>query len=266
MSHTFQFGHGDFFGTTKKSHHVPGITLSHRIASGEVETHTHADGHFIWVTGGRYVTSARGEAVSSSGEFIYTPPGVEHRDHFAGGRGSFFAISIHADRLSEWSQVIAPPDHAQRIAHPSVLGAAWELMRECRQTPDSALLMEALCVHIFARLGDWKNAKKPPPWLTRAREVLSDCAAGDLTLGDVAQTVGVHPIHFTRSFRAHFGCTPGEFLRVRRLERAAALLQGSALSLPEVALEVGFADQSHFTRKFSAMFGVAPGEFRRLTV
>jgi AraC family transcriptional regulator len=35
------------------------------------------------------------------------------------------------------------------------------------------------------------------------------------------------------------------------------------LSLAEIAISAGFANQSHFTRVFSTLVGVSPGEWRR---
>ena len=48
------------------------------------------------------------------------------------------------------------------------------------------------------------------------------------------------------------------------LAKARELLTDSKLSLSEVALAVGFADQSHLTRRFREIVGVSPGQFRRL--
>jgi AraC-like DNA-binding protein len=49
----------------------------------------------------------------------------------------------------------------------------------------------------------------------------------------------------------------------RRVERAKQLLHaGTDLSLAEVALHAGFADQSEFCRHFKRLLGVTPGQFR----
>jgi AraC family transcriptional regulator len=262
MHQTLRFGHGNFFGAVRRTQHRDGIALAHRIASGAVEPHTHSDAHFVWVTGGRYVSSAHGGPPERSATFVYNPPGVEHRDHFKGGKGSFFTISILPARLKEWCAV--PPRDAFHIACPRVRGAAWELLLECREGVDSTLQVEALCAELFALIDVRQVDRMPPPWLSLAREVLHDRAEDDLTLGEVARAAGVHPIHFTRAFRQHFGSTPGDYLRRCRLERATDLLRRSALPLCDVALACGFADQSHFTRKFTKAFGVAPAEYRRL--
>jgi AraC family transcriptional regulator len=72
-------------------------------------------------------------------------------------------------------------------------------------------------------------------------------------------------VHLTRSFRAHLGCTPGELLRRHRLERAAGLLTATDLPLVEIALSLGFPDQTNFTHRFGESYGAPPGAYRRLT-
>lgn len=56
-------------------------------------------------------------------------------------------------------------------------------------------------------------------------------------------------------------CRPTPGFRQRRLEQARALLKSGRAPL-EVALELGFADQSHLGRQFKQAYGVAPGEYR----
>jgi len=41
------------------------------------------------------------------------------------------------------------------------------------------------------------------------------------------------------------------------------MLARSDLTLPEIAIAAGFADQSHLARHFRQMLGTTPGEFRR---
>ena len=55
---------------------------------------------------------------------------------------------------------------------------------------------------------------------------------------------------------------PHAWLRQRRLEQARALLKSGRAPL-EVALELGFADQSHLTRYFTSAYGISPGRYQR---
>jgi AraC family transcriptional regulator len=79
---------------------------------------------------------------------------------------------------------------------------------------------------------------------------------------ELATTVGVHPVHLSRAFRAAYGCTPGEYLRRLRIEHAQRLLAESRMPLAQVACAVGYYDQSHFTAVFRRLTGSTPAQYR----
>jgi AraC-like DNA-binding protein len=92
-----------------------------------------------------------------------------------------------------------------------------------------------------------------------AKEALS---AGS-TLAAVAAESGLSTSHFARAFRETVGLAPHQWLIRRRVDAATEALKDRGLSLAEVAVRCGFADQSHFTRLFSRIAGVSPGAWRR---
>jgi AraC family transcriptional regulator len=69
--------------------------------------------------------------------------------------------------------------------------------------------------------------------------------------------------HFSRSFKKAFGEPPHAYVVRRRLQRACHLMITSSASLSEIALSVGFADQSHLCRLFGKAFGQSPSRWRR---
>jgi AraC-like DNA-binding protein len=75
---------------------------------------------------------------------------------------------------------------------------------------------------------------------------------------------GLSVFHFAREFRQATGVTPHYYLTRRRVERAQELLANSGLHLSEIALNVGFFDQSHMARHFRQILGTTPREFRLL--
>jgi AraC-like DNA-binding protein len=77
---------------------------------------------------------------------------------------------------------------------------------------------------------------------------------------------GLSAKHFARAFRQSTGVPPHRWLIEKRIERAKALLLGGGLSLAEIALACGFADQSHFTAAFRRGTGITPGAYRRETL
>ena len=102
------------------------------------------------------------------------------------------------------------------------------------------------------------------PWQERrAKELMSTSLNQDLPLSRLAAECGLSVRHFARAFRQSVGMPPHRWLLHLRLERAQELLASRALSLADVAIFCGFADQSHFTRAFTGTVGVSPGAWRR---
>jgi AraC family transcriptional regulator len=83
------------------------------------------------------------------------------------------------------------------------------------------------------------------------------------TLEEMAAMVGLSPYHFARQFKAASGLPPHQFLITRRVERAQRLLREKGnVSLAEVAIDVGFSDQSQFCFHFKRIVGATPARFR----
>ena len=83
------------------------------------------------------------------------------------------------------------------------------------------------------------------------------------TLEQMSALVQVSPFHFARQFKASTGLSPHQFLITRRVERAQQILsERRDLSLAEVAITVGFSDQSQFSFHFRRIVGITPGQFR----
>ena len=148
-----------------------------------------------------------------------------------------------------------------------VTALAWRLSREL-QHPDavSALVTEGLSLELLAeaaRLPDGRRSgHRPPAWLRRTHDLLRSTLASPLTVRDLAREAGVHPVHLARSFRAHYGLSVGTYVRRLRLDRAALELARTGRAICEIALDLGFADQSHLTRAFKRHTGLTPGRYR----
>ncbi len=79
----------------------------------------------------------------------------------------------------------------------------------------------------------------------------------------LAQQVGFSPYHFARLFRQTTGESPHQFVLRQRLEAAQRLLKETNMPLTQVALEVGFPNQSHFTQAFRRRSGLTPLAYRQ---
>ena len=82
------------------------------------------------------------------------------------------------------------------------------------------------------------------------------------SMAELSAVTGMSRFHLSRVFRDVTGLPPYAYFEQVRLARANVLLrQGFALS--EVAMTLGFSDQSHFHRQFRARAATTPGRYAR---
>jgi AraC family transcriptional regulator len=135
------------------------------------------------------------------------------------------------------------------------------------------LMVEALTtmlsVHLIRRfLGKPQMAGRPDGVLPRRKlctviEYIMENLEGRPTLEQMAAAVHLSPYYFARQFKAATGLPPHQYVITRRIERAQHLLWADReLGLAEVALRVGFSDQSQFSLHFKRVVGVTPRQFR----
>ena len=128
---------------------------------------------------------------------------------------------------------------------------------------------QALTVHLAQTYG----GLRPPaarasgglaPWQLRlARNTFDRHLDGSFSLTALARECLLSRSYFSRAFTRSTGLTPHRWLVRRRIEVAKEMMDDQRLSLAEIALACGFADQSHFTRNFSKACGTTPGSWRR---
>ncbi|MBC3919124.1 helix-turn-helix transcriptional regulator [Undibacterium sp. CY18W] len=252
----------EFWGAGPQGRETPGFSF-HLLAANppedEVQTHMHEEAHFVLVLSGAYMSSARhAPAMSNTPLLIFNPAGTTHRDRFLGGRGRFlaisggdaagfgFATSLRDLYALQVATRIAADFQRKNLSQLQLEGGAQQLLAACSPlTSDES-----------------RHASQPPVWLKQAFEMIFTSDDPGLSVADVAAFAGVHPVHLARVFRRYLHCSPGDYLRGRRLERAAAVIGTATASLADAAFATGFVDQAHLTRSFRQTFGLTPGAWR----
>lgn len=84
-----------------------------------------------------------------------------------------------------------------------------------------------------------------------------------MTLANLANVAGYAPEHASRLFTKYVGIGPSEYVRARRLSRAALELRDTRKRVLDVALEYAFGSHEGFTRAFSSEFGISPRRYRQ---
>ncbi|TNE49559.1 MAG: response regulator, partial [Bacteroidetes bacterium] len=123
-----------------------------------------------------------------------------------------------------------------------------------------------------ARYRNLENA--PPPtadvgiqqqdaFITRLKEIFEERMEDpQFDLDALSQEMLLSRSQLGRKVKALTGKAPAIFLRTLRLQKARQLLRTTALSVKEVAYDVGFSDSSYFSRSYAEEFGENPSETR----
>jgi AraC-like DNA-binding protein len=84
-----------------------------------------------------------------------------------------------------------------------------------------------------------------------------------IVTADLAALAKLSTFHFCRAFRESFGESPHQYVMRRRVERAQGLMLQTNLSLAQIAIECGLADQAHLNKSFRRFAGERPSAWRR---
>ncbi|MFW2058913.1 AraC family transcriptional regulator [Acinetobacter baumannii] len=84
---------------------------------------------------------------------------------------------------------------------------------------------------------------------------------GFISLEELAQRVGLSRYAIIRLFKANVGLTPHAFQINLKINQAREQLK-QGVPLAELAVNLGFSDQSHFHKAFKAHTGVTPRQFQ----
>jgi AraC-like DNA-binding protein len=134
----------------------------------------------------------------------------------------------------------------------------------------SSLVTHGLAVAIVGRCAQASGQpnflqaaqRRFPAWL---RDVLRTAdQQPEITPAQLAKLAHFSSAQFRRNFEAAMGVAPRDYLQRRRLEKARQLLQGSTLSVAEIAVQSGVGSPEHFIRSFRRAFGVTPSQWRQL--
>lgn len=216
----------------------------------------------------------RDEALVCAGKIALINPGQVHSGVPAwNSRLTYTMLYIGADLMRTIACDLAKKSHCypefQKIiisdpflfSHLKLLVATLEAHSDPleRQT----LLTESFC-HLLSRHCGVKSAEtngdNEPRAVRQAKELLSADMESAISLDEAAKTAGLSRYHFLRVFKKATGIPPHAYRTVKRIEESKSLIK-QGISISQVALEMGFSDQSHFTNTFRNYIGSTPRQY-----
>jgi AraC-like DNA-binding protein len=262
---------------------VPGISevFHARFARYAYPAHAHSTWTLLIVDDGmvRYDLDRHPHG-SDTSKVTVLPPHVVH-DGRPATSGGFRKRVLYLDDDLFGERLIGPSVDQPVIVDPLLRGRISTMHRVLGRADDAlegesrlAFIVERLRRHLRRHLrgrpGDrWSQADNGNSVAEQLRALLDMHLLETVTLASAGERIGASPAHLVRSFTQTFGVAPHAYQLGRRIEVARQwLLDGR--SAAEVAVGVGFHDQSHFTRHFKRHVGTTPGRYaadpRRLEI
>lgn len=96
-------------------------------------------------------------------------------------------------------------------------------------------------------------------------EIIAHMADQNYTIEDLSQTLAMSRSTFARKIKAITGQTPGDFICLIRLKKAAEMLSSGNYRVNEVCMLVGFNSTHYFSSIFKKQFGTTPGAYAAAT-
>jgi AraC family transcriptional regulator len=261
---------GNYYGNTVRQYQAGGFSLSETryLPKTKLPRHSHESHYFCLVLRGSYRESYDRKLRSCEPSMmLYHPAGEVHAQSLDKSPVDLFRVEVNPTRLQYPNHPDLTITGCDLRRGPQV-ALAHKLYCEFRE-PDavSHLAIEGIGLELIASVArDFQRSQtllnQPPRWLMQAQDLIKSRYLEQLSLGDIARIVGVHPVTLAREFRRHYHCTVGEWVRRERIEFACRELVKRNACVAAVASAAGFYDQSHFARTFKKLTGMSPSQYR----
>lgn len=107
-----------------------------------------------------------------------------------------------------------------------------------------------------------KERGTPPEWIEHVKHFLEENVAQVVKLKSLCEISQQPMTQLIRRFKFHCGLTPYAYLQNHRINKAKEMLAKGAV-IADVALELGFADQSHLHRLFKRLVACTPKRYQQ---
>lgn len=94
------------------------------------------------------------------------------------------------------------------------------------------------------------------------KQIIEAHLFSQLTMEELAQLNNLSISSFKREFTKIYHDTPANYIKTKKLEKAAELLLMSDQRITEIAFDCGFNDLANFTKSFTGKYAVTPTNYR----
>ncbi|UTN02802.1 AraC family transcriptional regulator [Flavobacterium bizetiae] len=95
------------------------------------------------------------------------------------------------------------------------------------------------------------------------KQIIEANLFSQLSVEELAQQNNLSVSSFKREFVKIYQDTPANYIKTKKLEKAAQLLEVSDQRINEIAFDCGFNDLANFTKSFTGKYSVSPTNYRQ---
>jgi AraC family transcriptional regulator len=222
----------------------------------------------------RWFDRYRKSEYQTKGTIAIIPAGTHHRCLWQ-DEVQFMFVAIEPKLLVQLGVEVTAPEDIELIPQfatrqdPLILGIMLSLQEELESMSGGdnfyvEQLKTTLVVHLLKKYcvrkpqistyADGLSKSK----LKQTLEYIHNHLDAEIKLTTLAQIAGISQYYFCQLFKQSMGISPYQYVLQLRIERAKQLLKIPTMTISDVALACGFANQSHFTKHFRKLTGTTP--------
>lgn len=255
----------------------------------EVIWHWHDDIEIVQVLEGRILAGMESNSVETkAGEGFFIKPGVLHRTWKLDDAPLWYRTIVFSPRLIGgidscfWSTYVQPTLQSDfpsfiRFSQDSeppfsaLMDAVWKAKQDSLpgfENDIRYILTKFLMYAVgMAPVHETVLSAQDARDMERVKRMLTFLQshfAEDITLDQIAASAALSRAECIRCFQRMVGSAPMHFLKEYRMQRAAALLRSTNLTVSEVALNCGVPNAGYFTRMFRSLYNQTPTQYRAM--
>ena len=98
--------------------------------------------------------------------------------------------------------------------------------------------------------------------MKRMLQYIQEHYTEEIFLSQIAESAHIGESECLRCFRSMIVCSPLQYVKQLRLQKAAELLLSTNLKISEIGMQCGFQEMSYFAKEFRAVKGCTPRDFQ----
>lgn len=223
--------------------------------------------------GSFYFEIGDGKGIATFGDLVICPPNTPFKRVVVSSL-SFYFVHFYWDEVIQ-DKPFSPISGRLTVKQTDRLASNYTLLKNtdfCRVPIREQIwlhCLEDICLLAFmqheldmnsVRLD---NREVSDPLMAEAAVLLRNQASDPLSLKDLAASLGISPVQFTRKFKSAYGVTPRAYLTRVRVEKAKMLLLETKLTIDQIAECCGYPTGFYLHRVFLKHVNMSPSHFRK---